>query len=1345
MIDTADGSSLMHEILDQYTGAFFALKLRNNVITSPYAANVDNQISSFLNIPKTQEGVQAFQLWNVSEAARQFAIRKIATGFVDATSVQNDILFANLQSQLITSPNMASQYINLLVCCVEEYIKQKKFDAVQKFLQQYMIRIDLVYSNVEAFVLPWKLLFIKEEPLVDQTPAQNDQISEIKHNPFRKNPLPHEEIRQFRGLAVLSSSIAYARFGFKQYRNEYVAENGGPFSEYSEDEIESGLSSSIERSSASDGQNKPNNDAHEYLKYICAAVSLHVKGHAFQSANDVALRLWTFVVNEWFTPLKFAEMYDSLKNELVSCLDGLVTLFELQSAKIQNDIEVMAIPEELNDSESKSDSLPVDFIHPKDVKYNMYVARDLISFLIKILCFLGKHEDIVNIGLRLIQTYIMHAPEYAYSVCSASMVSLIFAQEKIIANCVDDVTSMENALTSFQTDWEETQAKKRKKKLRIARAEKSEEEIQYDIERGILEEKLNEAKSTLEMNCGKKEFLLAIEKRVDGIFTTGQQLFEKARKNMKAFVLECRVQINDLSNSGRKSAFEDLLKSKPNLFKFEEIMGYFNQVSSVLREKKERRVLLSALNEQGDFCLLFNQRDRARNAWRDAVDGIFNVLDAWKNWHPVVSEALQTLPQDITLGAIPTIVVLGKLAKYCSENDMDQKSSYCQMAATLCRIPFMESIGHPTDVAGFAAYNCTNLGGPSAMEFISDTFSAYSFQSALDTIIDVLGNEKQQLLALPVIVLLEHFYGYYSQRVENWLFCRIKRIKYLIDLRMFSEATSMLNSIITTIRAIQGGVFSNPLLWPNDLECVATDSSSNGIDFYNKPPFFNNLPPDCELNQTALNWVFNFPDYFSTTTAKDVVYLPVKPKTAEELAAEEALRVAREEAAAKNTKGKGKSAPPPDLKPAEPALLSRPLFNVYHHAEILSVCSHFLMEIATLDNRISVPHRKFIEATSTQAETLFTKSLNLIVPSSDNANTAKDDLCIPSFSNAKWVNLFGRCRVLHLQNLLLKRNFKSVRCNILSIVNLLSTLPAQIASGEAKNDITHLWFTLKYMLCQTAELQARHKDVLVLATQCATESSMVCSGYWVRLFISLKAFANYKLGDLSDCEVNCTNVINSYETSKISDINLVLCYLQLATVIQAKSLNIPVQKSIRCLFDAYQAIQKAKRVAIRLCEERGFVGGDCNATFVSNNCGVTKHDQFPPHLHSVTHIHVNYPVLLTKYHVATQGKKDSQKLSNNEANSCFPNSHLRLGPVDANTEYAKSDYISIYLREVRVLATCLNSVCILVDEIRSANIEQNMCDIECDDSDVEIKSGTLLQEQIHAGEDGLKVTTRNTN
>ena len=1278
-------------------------------------------------------------LWNIPDLARLHLVRSSALALSQGEGSE---LVVKIKEQLLQSPPVSSQLIDVLISSAMQLSEDGQLLAVSSLLSTFPIRRDILATEVSTECAELGIDFVcdptsSDEVHVGEVDVNNEsKSSALAETMALQSPQMNEIIEQYRGIAHLCVIQAGVCFTSESFRNDFPESNDGPYVQLSHDAMQ--VKSEELLIKLTESTSKSNDDALEtttalndkggevkssgesgsskadYFRRLASAVIFFVRSKYYQSAVDATLQIWKFITDQWYNPIEFASIFFNFKTHLLGLGDALVLMLETQCST--------AVSEDTN--------FP-NVHHPRTVKQNLYLLRYPISFILKVLCLLGLSKEVVEIGLRVLDVYIHHGPEYCNVVCDHCSGYLLFAQDKIISKNLDTVNSRERKLNTFVTNWEEAQAKKRKKKMRVVKVEKSDDELKFEAEKISLNDKLERAKSSLEFSRQKRDYIIQIEKRVDGTNTSGQQIFDRVRKSSTAFLEDCRALMKE--NAERYPSFSSVLKGKTEKKKFDEIVGHYDQVVMFLREKKDIVNLVSALHEEGDFYLLFDMIEKSNNVWRDGIDGYFNALDAWKDWQAVADSAVNNI-NDETAGCVLTVItILSKLSKHCSANDMDLKSNYCRLAAKLCLIPFKETINHPVDLHGFAAYSCIELGGKYSFEFDCSTFSAFSFHNGMDEIISVLGNEKLFFVALPILVLWEHFHGVYSCRPDQWLCVRLRRIQFLVELHLFSEATSLLAAILPSLRHIETGLLADHLVKAvsstesddgSNRITITQEVSINGFEFPNCPPFFNNQTVGTDANQLSITWISSFPKLFATCAEDFKRILPPVP-IEDNPVIEEVVEAVEDKKKGKG-KGKGKKVDDVDEVPAVAVKVnSCPLFSKLHHSEILMTCAHFLTEISSLDSRTTVDHYNTLHSALVQAKELLDTASAKLQP---DEVTSADNILL-SWNNSQWVYLYGKCRLLNIKQLFLTREFKKLRSISLDFLKQLSVVSN--VYSKAKNELTHLWLTVKLYLARTAESQARFDDVIKITVQGSREAKLVSSSYWCRQFAYYSAWGCFKLGSVDAAQEHCATVSSSYALTSLCDLDSVRCKLLSVSILHAKlqlanDIKTINELGMECIKILRSTVHESEKLSVLM----GFVGSDSNLTFESLTTSLMKHDRFTPFINGISTLHVNYPDM------TPPGISPPHKHRQHSGNSTdvYNNKMFRAGPIDVTDVHTTSPMCNIYLEEVKMLALCSTSLCVMLDEFCGANV------FDMDNQEDHSFSETeLLKERIINGEAGLKI------
>lgn len=1211
------------------------------------------------------------------------------------------------------------------------------------------------------------------------------------------NVTAQEECLQFKLLGELSSVVASATFSNVNVKNNFPTAINGPLqdidpldtvvienfnatlSEKGLDESQSKSQSPRTSTPASPRKEVLSLNKLNYVNHLLASIYFFQTSKNYASAVKAIVIMWNYLVDEWYDPSSFAIDFISLKKNIYTASVAMVTVIECLGgsnivsgdnqdlgATIDDDImsvassvgfldASMAFDQENVASENfDDDGTIVDFSKLRGTdsvcsdKENIYLCSNLNGFMIKVLWLFKRHNEVVNIGTRIMDIFVRKAPEFSKQIGELCFPFILHSQNELIIKATKGLEEQEKIRLDFVNDFEEYLKKKRKRKLRIARVEKDEDEIKFDIDKAKMDGNVNRAARELDFVKLGLDDLKTQKLKFETLNSTGVLLLDKVRESFKNFMVTCENNLNQQSIAfGDKSKKDEIKivdnKQKNNFYDYRVCLGsreiedkldllinQFKEVNNFLREKKDEITLIKCLKLYGDLLLLFGRISDARAVWLDAIDGLFGIMDACQNWEKCIEICNTSMTSRLIDAIVPAAIILGKLSKYCFPSDWDTKSKYCRLAAGLLRTLYSVSCGYPQTDIGFGAFVCRDLGGLGCFSTDSEKLSAHGIQIAFDEILSVLVYENHLIETLPIIVFLEYYHGYYTRHTNNWLSARILRIRVLIDKHLFAEAASMIASVKSTISSIINCNYDQPLLQENKLKTSQQfDTSSNGLDYYSLAPFFNHLPPHDDCNVKALEWIAEFPADFKVFSSKFVIQLPEKILTPEEQLEKERLAEAAAEAAALAAKGKkGKKEEAPVIEKPSNAI---PLFDLFQETSLMKECAHFLLTVSCIDSRNSTGHASILQSFTIEGDKIL-----------DIANQNLSNICDPSsLRNSSWIDLYGQVQVLKIKSFIRRRDLKKARSLLMSIAQLLQSPDLCGGEGRARGIegisggtrciISQLWFTIKDLLSEVAENQARYNDSVTMSTTSAKEASQLFCGYWLRAFLLRRATALFKLGKLQECQNDCDALFKQYELNVVTDLGLVRALLLKASALRETMF---ISNSSHCkdiLLKCIDYARKSRDLADILAKKCDFLGSDCNITYSRADTMIQKHHLLSPLLHNLTDIHPNVPLLTipidsdSKAIVRVTKNATSPKNVLGSKITPLEKQGLRLGPVDsADSIYSKSEFANIYLEEVRISANCQGALCNLLDEARCSGATSN--------------DEVILKEQIFVGETALK-------
>lgn len=1346
-----------------------------------------NQIKSLLAMQMTPENTREF-FWKLSSAKRTYSLKGKAANLVniDETPAPDLLPFDLIMKD---KPMTMSAYLSTLVDLAKDLVSNGQSTNLSKLLSRYPVYEEYLALSTKEQVQMYNLIFVRKLPTAEElaalaaaaAPAKGKappaaappvvDTVESEEDKFKiyEEVSPEEVSEQLFALAKLASIMASFGCPVIGTKNYFPESLGGPL--YVVDPYNS--SSMIDISSNQILEDTPsdpispraklsNLSRSDFINLNISAIALFTSANSPASAVNVVLRVWNFLIDEWIDPQSFAIEFQDLKTKVCNSCFSLIDMFE-STVGIRGEEDLIAgfgetfgmsiegtLDQSLDQSNLNQNNEKIAVkveskfdLSVREINEKLYGCRDFFIFMIEVFWLHKEYAHVVAMGSRILTVFMEMSPEFSKRIGDICLPLMIHAQEQLINGSTNKMNELQAALDKFVYDFQEYLKKKNRKKLRIARVEKDPEELAFDAEKAIYQSKVDDAELELRNSKNRLAVLNLQQKKFKTLYSTGVQLLDKVREARINFLLECELEIKKSNKSiqekkDQSNDFRGCLTSREMEDKCESVLDQYAQVGHFLREKKDKISLIQCLKEQADLLLLFGRVDEARGLWHDAIDGLFNTMDACKDWKSVTEIATASLDSTMLSTFLPASVILGKLSKYCSTSDLDAKAGYCRMAAELIRCLFYESIGHPVTAIGFAAYICQDLCGYAPFGVDSDKLAPLGLTNSLEEILTVLIADGHRIIALPVVVLLEHYHGYYTRNPSRWLSARLVRIRILIDQHLYAEAASMLAGIKYSIITIADGTYTEPVKSKNAIIDVATfDTATSDLNFYSYSPFYNNLPPNDDKNKQALTWIASFPNDFKDFSASYSMKLPSLKLTPEEQAAEEA-RIAAEAAKAveEAKKNKGKKV---EEAPKVENTNKAPLFDSFQQVNVMTECAHFLVSISSIDSKVSNQAKDILKSYGDQGDDIISKSIEVL------GSTGK------FLSDSVWIDLYGQLMLLRIFYYIARRKLKNARTVAMSLIQILRNESIALnTTSRIKSTATQIWFKVKYFLLDIAEKQSRSNDAMTIANAASKEASLIMAGYWLRTFLLRRALLHFKLGNLDDCEVDCDSTIKLYEANICSDLGLVRCLSLKASVCRERSLNQSRAKAVQALADGIKFARKARELAELLSNQSGFIGPDSNVTYDHQNSAVIKHELLPSHLFNITHIHNNIPdvtikpkvdpkvLSLVSGEITIVSKKTKIESNDDDMKTGIDLQGLRLGPTDTSDNYSQSLFVNIYLEEVRSLVVADAAMCILLDEARCSGAAVSY---NGDASDVDpcfIDENEVIKEEILVGESALK-------
>lgn len=553
--------------------------------------------------------------------------------------------------------------------------------------------------------------------------------------------------------------------------------------------------------------------------------------------------------------------------------------------------------------EALAKDLIIEDLNPYYIKNLQDVLTQLVDPLILIFqinwLFNHHNDELVELFYKLISVYYFNLSRSSSSTWKLidSLSSIIInIQEKIINKSSNILKQSEKTLNDFVENYQNELNKKRKKKLRVARLEKDEDELEYERNLEELSNINNRNSSILSKN---NQELVQLNDSLNLILTyplhsaldyyyKGKIIFSNFYNKLiyesKNF-FNCKKIKNNDENNENNDENSDENNEKILINSLIITINNLQYYVTKLREKKERVLLVKTLFNISKLMIHFSLFNQLQSCLYDLIDGFFNKLDSVLYYEDALNEissilyqknnlisnyiplnASSTSPSSSTtliyssslVSVIPHVITsLGYLIRYTTNNNHNLKLRYSLIASELSLKLYEENLSHPLKKHGFATYNLTYLHNNN-----KNFFSKYIINdlvSSLYEIILLLINEEQALETLSLICLGEYLCRFYLNNPLKWIEFRSLRIISLIQLNYFAEAYSMsIEIFVIILDIIKKNTSKNNFIYGNYHELKKNysiylekslhyyEAEENGLKFYGKPAFFNSYVPPQE-------------------------------------------------------------------------------------------------------------------------------------------------------------------------------------------------------------------------------------------------------------------------------------------------------------------------------------------------------------------------------------------------------------------------------------------------------------------------------------------------------------------
>ncbi|GMH79329.1 hypothetical protein TrST_g7856 [Triparma strigata] len=864
-----------------------------------------------------------------------------------------------------------------------------------------------------------------------------------------------------------------------------------------------------------------------------------------------------------------------------------------------------------------------------------------VMFSLKTLCCARRWMECVELGKRLNRLT-------NNRVAGSSFPIVVFAQERLVKRAERKLEVRIGDRDKFVHDFETEQAKKPKRRYRVAaKVEKTDEERAFDKGRIKLENKVSDARGELRI----------LEQRLNEI-NDDEEVYRKAKSSALESLHVARHQMMKFIH----------LLDDPNVDNESAVRGImvkYNRTIALLRDKREKEPLVEALQDCGDFHLTLGNVGDANKSWCDGVDALFNTLDAYKHWRTLLADMGEAgdggeynsagILDELTVeGCLVGGVLLGKLAKFCCSTDQDRRTNHALLAAELFRAPFSVSLPNPQRLCDFASYSPSQFCIGKNLFFDERALDPSIMVISLTEVAEVLIEGGYYAQALPVICLNEWIFCYQSMNTDGLARTRLQKVEACVGAGFVAEGVSVLACVLKgqKLPKVAGGYCGVPSsdAAPEEEAAETVEEGAEegearpGLNFFGLAPFLNEASVCDEKNADAIKWIaaLDLSSELASLYGEDVADLLqiVRVKLMVALIENEKLPMVKDGAV------------------EEIGVFSS--LRDSAGAVVDALQAKLMERIATS----TVYVRKEKKESEAKVEEKKGEDGDVVDDEAEKEDEAEDDEPKPRLATEACIKKATNCIIFKAKIALSVRNFKEAR----KYAGAGLALMTRCSSGgmcleeTALVNIGHMdrikisvdskqWLECRWILAKCALSQGRLDDVREIAASGVQEGREVGEGIWSRRLKTLAVFASIQQG-ADEAEGEGRALVEEFLEADSTEFDFVVALVTLSNIICQKALGVRSLEAYDCFKESQTLLEDGAKFMMKLAVQGGWIG----------NCPLTYDD------------------------IRTNEMGAEVKAPLSTALAAFEFEPGFVATVDNNDETAPTPLSNLYLRSVRWLS-----------------------------------------------------------
>ena len=276
------------------------------------------------------------------------------------------------------------------------------------------------------------------------------------------------------------------------------------------------------------------------------------------------------------------------------------------------------------------------------------------------------------------------------------------------------------------------------------------------------------------------------------------------------------------------------------------LINLYKKTIQILKKRQENYYLIQVLYE---MSIVYHSDKDYKNAeiyFNESLDTVFQKLYSLKDFRNLFENTKNLTEKYEIRQLLYAVMILHKLSKYCYDQQLYLQRECVLMSAEIVYNILINYLPNPVAILNYSIYRINEVNKNVNLFKSSENLNPGDLLTSLIEQVDILIAYQNYEQALPMLALCEHLACDIVKNVNYLHRARVLKIICCAELGLISEAIQIYYKIVKK--------FDMPVLVNSSI--YSEKLTGKFCSLTKEIKFFNNLPPEHQKNQEALNLFF---------------------------------------------------------------------------------------------------------------------------------------------------------------------------------------------------------------------------------------------------------------------------------------------------------------------------------------------------------------------------------------------------------------------------------------------------------------------------------------------------------